>query len=345
MTQLAPQGEDRPDFLNVSPTWTTLPREQSGVLTGEGAAAAAAAATAEEVPRARPRPRRLVPPVQAEPADGQVIEREPGPNPAFATGGGGSSSSSSSSSERFTPRPRPWEAEVRMGFERKVYGLLAVQLLLTVAIAVPIGSLGEEWANNNDWLSCLLSVLVWACTGAVVRGSSLARSYPGNYILLFASTVCTGVMVGVATAVASWERDMLSAGMLSLVVLGLSIYSRSTESDFTGFRPLLMAVGFCACSFCGFSGLPERVMMVVYDFVGVLLFCAFLVYDTQAMLGGTRKDELDVDEYVFAALNMYADIVDTFLLLLDMLGGCHPFIRARIRARWVCWAAATTATA
>eukprot|EP00446_Apocalathium_sp_SHHI-4_P069753 CAMPEP_0177539470 /NCGR_PEP_ID=MMETSP0369-20130122/58981_1 /TAXON_ID=447022 ORGANISM="Scrippsiella hangoei-like, Strain SHHI-4" /NCGR_SAMPLE_ID=MMETSP0369 /ASSEMBLY_ACC=CAM_ASM_000364 /LENGTH=185 /DNA_ID=CAMNT_0019022457 /DNA_START=79 /DNA_END=636 /DNA_ORIENTATION=+ len=179
----------------------------------------------------------------------------------------------------------------------------------------------------------------------MVCGCGVARKFPANYALLLFVTVCTGVMVGYASKATSWQSDMLSAGMMSLVVLALSIYSRASEADFMGFRPLLVAVSCAACAIGGLFSMPDRIVMILYDFVAVLLFCAFLTHDAQALLDGTRKDELDVDEYAFAALNLYADIVDTFLLFLDLLGFHDPFNSARIRARWICWSAAITATA
>jgi len=42
----------------------------------------------------------------------------------------------------------------------------------------------------------------------------------------------------------------------------------------------------------------------------------YLVFDTQLMLGGSHKYSLSPEEYIFAALNLYLDIVLIFLLLL-----------------------------
>ena len=46
-----------------------------------------------------------------------------------------------------------------------------------------------------------------------------------------------------------------------------------------------------------------------------LLFTAFLIYDLQLLMGG-RKYELDPDEYVFAAVTIYVDIIQIFLSVL-----------------------------
>ena len=46
----------------------------------------------------------------------------------------------------------------------------------------------------------------------------------------------------------------------------------------------------------------------------------YIVYDTQLMIGGKHKYSLDPEEYVFAALNLYLDIINLFLYLLSIIG-------------------------
>ena len=39
------------------------------------------------------------------------------------------------------------------------------------------------------------------------------------------------------------------------------------------------------------------------------------------MLGGNHKYSLSPEEYIFAALNLYLDIINLFLYLLSIFGG------------------------
>ena len=45
----------------------------------------------------------------------------------------------------------------------------------------------------------------------------------------------------------------------------------------------------------------------------------FLAYDTQLVMGG-KKYELSPEEYVFASLTLYMDVIRIFLLLLAIFG-------------------------
>ena len=43
------------------------------------------------------------------------------------------------------------------------------------------------------------------------------------------------------------------------------------------------------------------------------------MYDTQLMVGGSHKYSLSPEEYVFASLNLYLDIVNLFIEILKIL--------------------------
>ena len=47
----------------------------------------------------------------------------------------------------------------------------------------------------------------------------------------------------------------------------------------------------------------------------------YIVFDTQLMMGGQHKYSISPEEYIFAALNLYLDIINLFLYLLMIIGG------------------------
>ncbi|XP_045550215.1 protein lifeguard 1 isoform X4 [Salmo salar] len=60
--------------------------------------------------------------------------------------------------------------------------------------------------------------------------------------------------------------------------------------------------------------------LIVYGSLGALLFSLFLAIDCQLVMG-RQKYALDPEEYVFAALILYLDIINIFLYLLIIMGG------------------------
>ena len=61
-------------------------------------------------------------------------------------------------------------------------------------------------------------------------------------------------------------------------------------------------------------------MMIVYGSIGALIFSLYIVYDTQLMMGGKHKYALDPEEYIFASLNLYLDIINLFMYILMIVG-------------------------
>ena len=64
----------------------------------------------------------------------------------------------------------------------------------------------------------------------------------------------------------------------------------------------------------------SRYAIIGYAAAGALIFMVYIVYDTQIMMGGKHKYALDPEEYVFAALNLYLDIINLFMYLLTIIG-------------------------
>ena len=65
---------------------------------------------------------------------------------------------------------------------------------------------------------------------------------------------------------------------------------------------------------------PGRIVSVVYSSLGVLVFSLYLIYDTQMMLGGKHKLSISPEEYIFAVLTIYLDVIQLFLHIIHLLG-------------------------
>mmetsp|Transcript_9511 Transcript_9511/g.27202 ORF Transcript_9511/g.27202 Transcript_9511/m.27202 type:complete len:173 (-) Transcript_9511:628-1146(-) len=89
------------------------------------------------------------------------------------------------------------ESQVRSGFIRKVFGILSIQLLLTVALSsVFIVSNGAKlFVANNIWTVYVAMGLTLAIALGMSCCESARNSFPTNYILLFAFTLAEGFLV------------------------------------------------------------------------------------------------------------------------------------------------------
>ena len=58
-------------------------------------------------------------------------------------------------------------------------------------------------------------------------------------------------------------------------------------------------------------------LLSVYSALVALLFSAFLIYDTQQIMGG-KKYEISPEEHVYASIQLYVDVVYIFLAILSL---------------------------
>ncbi|MBN3325062.1 LFG1 protein, partial [Atractosteus spatula] len=117
------------------------------------------------------------------------------------------------------------------------------------------------------------------------------------------------------------EAVMWAVGATALVCFSLSVFAMQTKWDFTTATGTMWVIGWSLVSFgllCAI--IRTNWLYIVYAAVGTLVFSVYLVMDTQLMLGGKYKYSLSPEEYIFAALNLYLDIITIFLFILQLLG-------------------------
>ncbi|KAF4688345.1 Transmembrane BAX inhibitor motif-containing protein 4 [Perkinsus olseni] len=213
---------------------------------------------------------------------------------------------------------------VRHNFIRKVYSILAVQLIVTAAIAVPFALYPEKFVGPKTVALVYLSVfLTLGIMIAIMCAPSIMRKYPTNYIVLTIFTAAEGFMVGIITSRYDINSILLAVGIVAIVVMGLTAYAFQTKHDFTGMGPYLfvatLVLALFGLMFLFFGSTP--VLHKVYAGIGALIFSMYLVYDTQLIAGGKHnKYSFSLDDYCFAAMSLYIDIIQLFIYILSLVG-------------------------
>jgi FtsH-binding integral membrane protein len=111
--------------------------------------------------------------------------------------------------------------------------------------------------------------------------------------------------------------------MTTVVCLALTAFSFQTKWDFTAHGGILfvaVVILFVFGIVSAFLGGRYPIIKIVYAALGALIFSIYLVYDTQMMMGGKHKYSISPEEYIFAALNLYLDIVNIFIYILTLIG-------------------------
>jgi FtsH-binding integral membrane protein len=217
--------------------------------------------------------------------------------------------------------------ESRQQFISRVYSILWFQMLCTslfIGLCNQIHPIQDFLVSplgvSLMWLSAV-GTLVLTCTMYCMRES--LRRCPGGCLFL---TTFTGMMTYILGYVGVYYSSsvLLMAGLSTLgIFTGLSLYAVQTKYDYTDKGGYLLCILFGLFMF-GFvvSFFQTQIMMTMYSCGGAIIFSFYIVYDTQLIVGGDHRSiQFKTDDYVLAATSLYLDVVNLFLMLLDLLNG------------------------
>eukprot|EP00927_Polykrikos_kofoidii_P006198 TRINITY_DN12518_c0_g2_i1.p1 TRINITY_DN12518_c0_g2~~TRINITY_DN12518_c0_g2_i1.p1 ORF type:complete len:281 (+),score=25.49 TRINITY_DN12518_c0_g2_i1:57-845(+) len=227
------------------------------------------------------------------------------------------------------------ECAVRNAFVRRVYGILLMQLVITIVLGAGVRHVALTWiqAGSRDSISALLilsfigSVAVLC---AVRRYPYLMRQYPTTHWLLLTFTMCKAVMVGMICAAHTVDSVLVAVAITAVFALLLAVFACQTTFDLTGCGPYVIcgAIALFCFGMCfwidgvvGPGSLPAFPgKQLFYAVFVALLFCCYLVFDTQQILAGKNRYQYSVDDYALGTISLYIDAVQLFFFLVRIVG-------------------------
>ena len=222
----------------------------------------------------------------------------------------------------------------RAAFVRKVYAILATQLLATVGIVVGMIYAGfvhgdptypsafGNWIVGPGYYLSLLCMLFSLCSLCALM--SCKSQYPINFVGLSLFTGSISFTIGVLCLAyygAGFGQEIMLAFVITCATfLCLTLFTVFSKIDFSFLGPflccgifilmiwsLIMSIAF---SFGGYSASWHYIFVIF----GIAIFVGFIIYDTYMII--TR---LGVDDYIIAAVELYLDVINLFLYILQCL--------------------------
>lgn len=210
---------------------------------------------------------------------------------------------------------------LRGGFIRKVYLILLSQLLVTTLAVVIVYTNPsiQRFQKTNYWLLIICVVISICSIYALGCYKSLARSVPTNYLILSVFTIAESYIVSAVVALSDEKSVLIAVVLTTAIVLALTIYAFTTDTDFTLLGGLLFILG-AALIMGGILAffIRDRVFSLVISVIATIIFGIYLIYDTQLIIGN-KENKFNIDDYCFAAVSLYIDIISIFLNVLSII--------------------------
>merc|ERR1719379_3108312 len=214
-------------------------------------------------------------------------------------------------------------ADIQRNFVRKVYSILAVQMLITVAMVLPFYYFESlrvfVMVNPAIIWAALLSTMAFMCV--ITCNEQLARTFPQNLWILTGFTICEAFLIGVICV--NSTGVLLAAMVTCAIVIALTAFAMVTDIDFTGYGVYLFIALIGLITVQPFAILLQLPWLDTFAaLLGAVIFSFYLVHDTQMIVDGKHNAfAISIDDYVFASLVLYLDIINLFLNMLHLIGG------------------------
>jgi len=203
-------------------------------------------------------------------------------------------------------------ADARISFLGRTYGMLA--------LCIAAGSVGA-------WLSMGMAfplehpfIMLFIMMGGIF-GVQAVRHTPGlNFAALLAFGGITGMAIAPLIGIVAAKSPMLVTQAFmttSIAFVSLTAYTFISRRDFSFLKGFVWT-GLIAMIVLGLSNyffFESPMLQLTLSGIGVLLFSAFILYDTSNILRDYPNDE-----YISAALTLYLDVFLLFQHILALFG-------------------------
>ncbi|KAL2535686.1 Bax inhibitor-1 family protein [Forsythia ovata] len=210
--------------------------------------------------------------------------------------------------------------ELRWAFIRKVYSIITLQLLVTIAVASvvvtvhPIAAFfTTTWTGLAIYIVIILIPIVVMCPLYIYR-----QKHPMNFFLLGIFTVGFGFGLGVVCAYYSGKVILETLILTALLVIGLTLYTFWVAKRGDDFKFLPAFIFGCLIVLLLFVLIQiffplGNLSTTIYGGLVSIIFCAYIIFDTNNLI-----KRYSYDEYIWAAISLYLDVLNLFLYLLDV---------------------------
>ncbi|KAJ0051907.1 hypothetical protein Pint_03259 [Pistacia integerrima] len=210
--------------------------------------------------------------------------------------------------------------ELRWSFIRKVYSIITIQLLVTIAVAgtvVTVRPISEFFVSSGAGLAVYIVLII---TPFIVLCPLYYyhQKHPVNYFLLGIFTISLAFAVGLTCAFTSGKVILESVILTAAVVVSLTLYTfwaAKRGHDFNFLGPFLFGAIIVLMLFAFIQILFPlgRISVMIYGCLASIIFCGYIIYDTDNLI-----KRYSYDEYIWAAVSLYLDIINLFLSLLTI---------------------------
>ena len=223
--------------------------------------------------------------------------------------------------------------DIRNKFILKVFGILLFLFLFTFGLIFLCQiDIIKNYLVDHPFLCLILiggSALI-LCVSFIIMICKpiLMKEAPQNYIFLILNAIAMTILLICFTIFFKFEYILADVVLVIAICLGIFIISCFKRIDLKYIFIFLIVTIFLGLAY-GILLLFYRnyYLDFLYCLIGAFIFSLFLIYDTQRLYYPNNSGyyEYDIDDYIWAALTLYFDILRLFVEILKLVGSLFGY--------------------
>lgn len=214
-----------------------------------------------------------------------------------------------------------YSADAKVGIEPTFFGKVMTFFALAMFVSAAGTYVGANYLMSYFIQNPALMWVMYIVELVLIFTSRMwSTRTPINRVLFAAFAFITGVTIAplIMSLTATTAGTVIlykALGATGLMFSATALIGYTTRMDLSGMRVFLLTglVGMIVVGIIGIFIPWSNTMEMVYAGVGVLLFSAFTAYDFQMLKNYPE------DRYIDAALNLYLDIFNLFLMIVRLI--------------------------
>ena len=209
----------------------------------------------------------------------------------------------------------------------KVYGLMAVAMLITGLVAYAVGTsqtmLAAIFNTPLKWVVMFAPLGVVFLFGAKIK----SMKYETAQLVFWVFAGLVGLSISYIFAVYTGVSIASTFFTTAIAFASLSLYGYTTKRDLSGMGSFLFMglIGLLVASVINIF-VASSAMQFAISIIGVLIFAGLTAYDTQNIkstylhLRTASGEEAAAKAGIMGALSLYLNFLNMFMFLLSFMG-------------------------
>jgi len=206
---------------------------------------------------------------------------------------------------------------LKIGYIRKIYGMIIFQLILTYVVSL-IGTIQivNRIYKSNPYILKFYIFISFIILFSFIIKKSLYRKTPYNYIILILFTISIGFSISFAYIIIKKETILY---IFSLLILNIFILFCLTiiynNNIYYLFNILFMFLVDFLIYLISYMIFPIEYAYITF---GIYVYVVYIILNT-SLLEGMIFKEVSLDDYIYSSLCFYImDLVYAFVYIIDL---------------------------